>query len=113
MHGEYVLLADIAIAARTLPTSLTSRTRRSGSCSVTYTPSAVGSGSHKITATYNGDDGVHAGSSNTSTVSVAAAPSVSLTAPSNGSATNDASPTFAGVGDTRKGDDQSVTVKIW
>jgi Big-like domain-containing protein/beta-propeller repeat-containing protein len=41
----------------------------SGQCSVTYTPSAVGTGTHLITATYSGD-ATHATSSGTTTVTV-------------------------------------------
>jgi VCBS repeat-containing protein len=40
-------------------------------------------------------------------------PAVSLTAPANGTTTNDSSPTFSGTGSTAAGDDTSVTVKIW
>ncbi|MFL5842262.1 MAG: Ig-like domain repeat protein [Thermoleophilaceae bacterium] len=41
----------------------------SGKCSVSYSPSAVGSGSHTITATYEGD-AKHAGSSGSTAVTV-------------------------------------------
>jgi virginiamycin B lyase len=56
-----------------------------GSCSVTYTPSAVGSGTHSITAVYGGD-GLHSGSSGSTQVTVptppanAAPPTISGTA---------------------------------
>jgi len=42
-------------------------------CQVTYTPGAVGSGSHKVTATYQGD-GSHAASEGNAQVQVSAAP---------------------------------------
>jgi hypothetical protein len=52
------------------PTSCTlAGTGNSASCSVNYTPSAVGSGTHMITATYNGDSG-HSGGSNTFSLTV-------------------------------------------
>ncbi len=41
----------------------------SGVCSVTYTPTTVGSGAHKVTAFYRGD-GTHAGSAGSATVIV-------------------------------------------
>ncbi|WP_249012070.1 Ig-like domain repeat protein [Conexibacter sp. DBS9H8] len=44
------------------------------SCSVTYTPSAIGSGTHTITAAYVGDSS-HAASSSTTTVTVSGHPS--------------------------------------
>lgn len=40
-------------------------------------------------------------------------PSVTLTAPADGSATNDSSPEFAGTGGTAAGDGAAVTVKVW
>src|SRR5262245_4023813 len=44
---------------------------------------------------------------------ISAPPVVTLTQPANGSSTNDATPTFSGVGGTDVGDDPHVTVKIF
>ncbi|MDX6480075.1 MAG: hypothetical protein QOG85_585, partial [Gaiellaceae bacterium] len=45
-------------------------TLSSGSCAVTYTPTAVGTGTHQITATYTSTDGIHGGSNNNTSVTV-------------------------------------------
>jgi Concanavalin A-like lectin/glucanases superfamily/Bacterial Ig-like domain len=44
---------------------------------------------------------------------ISAPPVVTLTQPANGSSTNDATPTFSGVGGTEVGDDPHVTVKVF
>ena len=64
-------------------------TARQASCSVTYTPSAVGSGTHTITASYPGD-ATHAPSQADTAVRVSASttppsPTLTITAPANGS----------------------------
>ncbi len=83
-----------------------------------FTPTAAGT--YYWTATYNGDSDNESVASGCgapgeiSTVSAdTTAPTVTLTAPADGSATNDASPAFAGVGGISAGDGSSVTVKIW
>jgi hypothetical protein len=61
------------------------RRARQASCSVTYKPSAEGSGTHTISVSYAGD-AAHPSSRADTPVSVSAArPSVTITAPANGS----------------------------
>ncbi|MEA2444542.1 MAG: hypothetical protein QOJ12_1834, partial [Thermoleophilales bacterium] len=76
--------------------------------------------SYYWTASYSGDSGndpvtsaCNLDPSETSTVTDTTAPTVTLTAPADGTATNDSSPTFAGTGGTAYGDSATVTVKIW
>jgi VCBS repeat-containing protein len=93
------------------------------------TDSSPAASGHHFTYTPGAGDGVYAfytvaydkagnvedapsGADSTTRVDTAA-PAVTLTAPTNGTITDDSSPEFAGTGGTATGDDASVTVNIW
>ena len=79
----------------------------------TVDASGLAEGTYTVQATQS-DAGGNVGLSNASTFTVdTTAPTVTLTAPVNGSATNDATPTLSGAAGNATGDSTTVTVTIY